>query len=183
MTGKTYTIPQFKAALERMGEKMRGQTLRKAALAGGFVIEANAKVNAQARFDANTGNLMGSINTQVLEESAEQVTVGVGPSVVYGRIQELGGTVRPVSAKHLAVPVNARKNTTPRDYPDLKLIHPKGGDPLLVEPGEGGRVMFVLKKSVTLPARPYLRPAVDEHEKEIIDAIAENLRIEIENSV
>lgn len=178
MSKKTYTLSQFQDALSRMEKAARGKALQKSALAGGFVLEGQAKINAERVFHASTGNLSGSINTQVLEADDSHVVVGVGPSVVYGRIQELGGTVVPVSAKYLAIPVNAKKNSSPRDYPNLKLRMPRGSDPIFVD--ESGQVMFVLKKSVTLPARPYLRPAADENEEKIIEAVAKNLEIEIE---
>jgi len=54
----------------------------------------------------------------------------VGTNLEYARIQELGGTVRPVHAR---------------------LLHWVGDD------GDD-----VFARSVTIPARPYLRPAFDE---------------------
>lgn len=151
MTGKVYTIPQFEAALLKLGEKMRGQVLGKAAMAGGLVIEAQAKINVGLKFRPNTGNLAGSINTEIVESTATRAEVAVGPSVVYGRIQELGGTIKPVTAKVLR-------------WKD-----------------EEGK--WHSAKSVTLPARPYLRPAVDENEAKIIEAVEANLKIEIEESI
>jgi phage gpG-like protein len=37
----------------------------------------------------------------------------------------------------------------------------------------------VMTKSVTIPARPYLRPAIDEHESEIEDAVIGTIQREI----
>jgi hypothetical protein len=34
---------------------------------------------------------------------------------------------------------------------------------------DSGRVQYVLKTSVTVPAQPYMRPAFDEHKQDAID--------------
>lgn len=78
-----------------------------------------------------TGVLEGGIN---VVDYAAPVQGGVGGSwgvndVVYALMMELGGVIKPVTAKALAIP-----------------------------DGQGG-VRFV--QSVTIPARPYLRPAAD----------------------
>lgn len=151
MSGKTYTLAQFSKALQRMEKAARGQALKRAAMAGGLVIEAQAKINVVNTFKPNTGNLAGSIFTEAIKADDVSVEVAVGPSVVYGRIQELGGTVKPVTAKYL-------------HWVDEHGQHHQA-------------------KSVTLPARPYLRPAVDENGDKIMEAISENLRIEIENAL
>ncbi|MCZ2155737.1 MAG: HK97 gp10 family phage protein [Bryobacterales bacterium] len=148
MTGKTYTIAQFEVALKRLEKTARGEALKRSAMAGGFVIEGQAKVNVERTFQPSTGNLAGSIFTDVIQADDTRAEVAVGPSVVYGRIQELGGTVKPVFAKML-------------HWVD-----------------ESGEHHFA--NEVTLPARPYLRPAVDENGNKIVKAISENLRIEIE---
>lgn len=78
-----------------------------------------------------TGVLEGSID---IAEGAHPEGAGIAGTwgskgVVYALIHELGGTIRPVKAKALAIP-----------QPD-------------------GSVRFV--KQVTIPPRPYLRPAAD----------------------
>jgi phage gpG-like protein len=151
MSGKTYTIPQFEEALKRLGKEVRGKVLGRAAIAGGYVIEAAAKINVGNTFNPNSGNLAGSINTELVKTTDQNAEVAVGPSVIYGRIHELGGTVKPVLAKMLR-------------WKD------KDGN-------------WYSAMSVTLPARPYLRPAVDNNEEKIMKAVAENLRIEIEGAI
>lgn len=128
-----------------------GAALEKALMAGGLVIEANAKINVTKTFsDKSTGGagLGGSIFTEVAESSKTSVTVHVGPSVVYGRIQELGGTIKPVLAKTLSWVNDA-----------------------------GERVFANI---VHLPARPYLRPAMDDNKKDIEAAIAHQVKKAIE---
>jgi len=151
MSGKTYTIDQFRNALLALDDKIRGGVIAKAAMAGGYVIETYAKINAEKTFKSGTGNLMSSINTTLEKSDSTSAEVAVGPTVIYGRIQELGGVIKPVTAKRL-------------HWVD-----------------EGGKHHTAL--SVTLPPRPYLRPAVDDHEPQIIKAVSENLRIEIEGAI
>ena len=127
---------------DKVRKSITGETLKKAAFAGGFVIEANAKINVNNTFSSKaTGGagLGGSIQTVIAKAKETYAEVSVGPTVIYGRIHELGGIILPVHAK------------------------------LLSWIGDNGEHIFA--KRVQIPARPYLRPAVDEHEKEIRDAV------------
>lgn len=130
-----------------------GTELVKAAFAGGYVIEGAAKVNVEKTFSGkSTGGagLGGSIQT-VLEKSSEtEATVNVGPTVIYGRIHELGGIIKPVFKRFLHFFIEGHE---------------------------------VFAKVVVMPARPYLRPAVDENEEKIGDAVAYQLRDAINRSI
>jgi HK97 gp10 family phage protein len=123
-----------------------GEMLAKALMAGGQVIEANAKINTTKVFSSkSTGGagLGGSIFTDLVKSTKTSALVHVGPSAVYGAIQEFGGVVRPLHAKMLS---------------------------WLNEAGER-----IFAKMVSLPARPYLRPAVDEHRDQIAEAISHQI--------
>lgn len=181
MSGNTYTMPEFADALKRMEKNVRGRTLADAAMAGGRVIEGHAKVNATQIFTDVTGTLANSIDTTLVNSTTDLAEVDIGPSVEYGAIQEFGGFVKPKNSVYLAIPMNAPKGKRPRQYNDLHFVKAKGGDGMLVD--KSGVVMFWLTRSVYLPARPYLRPALDENEKEIIGAIGEALRTVIEGSI
>ena len=80
MTGKTYTIPQCEEALKKLGAKVRGQVLGRAAMAGGYVVEGAAKINVEQTFHASTGNLGGSIFTELIRSTPDEAEVAVGPS-------------------------------------------------------------------------------------------------------
>lgn len=143
-------LTEFQGKLKKMQAAARGEALGRAAMAGGQVIEAYAKINVESTFSSKAsggGGLGGSIHTELTKSTATSAEVSVGPSVVYGRIQELGGIVRPVTAKMLS-------------WVD-----------------DGVRIFANL---VHIPPRPYLRPAVDEHEDEIVSAVGESLRKDIE---
>lgn len=148
---KTYTISQFMQALNRMEANVRGRALKKAALAGGQTVEGHAKVNVMNTFVNVTGNLAGSIQTTVQSETSDRVVVEVGPTAIYGRIQELGGTIKPLTAKK------------------LHWVNESGQH----------RTAF----EVTLPARPYLKPALEDNESEVINSMSEVLRAEIEGAI
>lgn len=143
-------IRAFMDALNKMDANVRSKALRNAVEAGARVVEAYAKVNITQTFKNQTGNLANSIRVETTQ-NGDQARALIGPTAVYGRIQELGGTVKPLTAR------------------------------MLFWTDENGKSHAA--HEVTLPARPYLKPAVEDHEVEIIGAVAENLRIEIEGAI
>lgn len=145
---RTYTPPQFSQALNRLAKKARGDVLGQVAMAGGQVIEAQAKINVISTFKNVTGALGGSIQTTLESATPNQAVVAVGPTAIYGRIQELGGVVKPLKAKKL-------------HWVD-----------------ENGRPHSAF--SVTLPPRPYMRPAAEDHLPDINQAMMVNLQMLIE---
>jgi hypothetical protein len=141
ITAKVVKLPDFKNL------KTNRAMMTRAALAGGFVIEAYAKINANNVFsDKATNALANSINTEVTKASDTHAETVTGPTVIYGRIQELGGWIKPITAK---------------------VLH-------WVEDG-----IDIFAKAVYIPPRPYLRPAADEHEGDIKDAVTASLRADI----
>ena len=86
---------------------------------------------------------------------------GNSVGVPYAAIHEYGGIVRPVKAKALTIPLAPRYvGTRAREW-DLFLL-PREGKPALLMNKETNEPAFVLLKSVTIPARPYFRPAIEE---------------------
>jgi len=132
--------------------QVSGETLVKAAQAGGHVVEAYAKINVNSVFSSkSTGGagLGGSIQVVMAKADSNSAEVDVGPTVIYGRIQELGGIIKPVHAKMLSW-VN-----------------------------EAGERIFA--NLVHIPPRPYLRPALDEHMEEVTQAMGYQLKKGIES--
>lgn len=131
-------LSEFKDGLGKMSKAAKGEALLDAVEAGARVIETYAKINVEKTFsNDSTGGLAGSIMVET-SGGGTSVEARVGPTKVYGRIQELGGVIKPVTAK---------------------MLH-------WVKEG-----VDYFANSVTIPARPYLRPAVDEHHPEIETAI------------
>ena len=176
---RTFTIDQFAEKLRSLGEDVRGKALANSALAGAKVISNAARENIKEQGLIRTRTLSRSLTEQVIEQSADYVEVEVGTNLEYAAIHEYGGTIRPKSSKYLAIPVGSYTGS-PSKHGDLKLRKTANGNLVMVD--ASGSVQYVLKSSVTIPARPYLRPAVDENQEEIIETVAKSLEILIEGS-
>lgn len=172
------TGPEFTARLERLAAGAY-PAVRATVMRAGLAAERDAKRNATTAPRVRTGRLRSSIASSV-EAAGESLSlvlraggVGTDKDVKYARLQELGGTVRPIKGKYLAIPVGPAKTAagvsryaSPRDVPGLVFVQSLKGQPLLVQlTGKGGKakvtVWYVLRRSVTVRARPYLKPAID----------------------
>jgi phage gpG-like protein len=108
--------------------------------------------------DARTGRLKGSLTHEETDDSLE-ISAGGGPGEVdYARIHHYGGTIRPKKKKALTIPfpggpADKRVPLRARDFRDTfiaeGIIFRKLGDEK-IEP------LFILAKSVTIPASPYM---------------------------
>ncbi|WP_225205385.1 hypothetical protein [Novosphingobium huizhouense] len=113
-----------------------------------------------------TGVLTGGIDVVKYAAPAEDGKGVEGvwgvQDVAYALIHELGGTIEPKNAKFLSVPVSeaAKRAGSPRNMGNLAYVQSIKGQPMLVDQ-HSGKVHYILKKRVTIPARPYLRPAAD----------------------
>ena len=130
--------------LNRIGHFLQAQVAKEAVDAGAKQVQNYARLNIRTTFSKHqTDGLSNSISTT-------SRTVGNGGeaevrvSKVYARIQELGGTIRPL-------PTNKRGLLIWRD-PDT------------------GKLMTA--KQVTLPPRPYLRPAMTDHQSDILRSMS-----------
>ena len=185
---------ESKRAIARWGErgKQIKPTIAKAAARGAQLVVAEI-LQHELRGKALrwlTGTLAGSLTSNVVVEGDTVIArVGVwkGAASKYARIHEMGGVIRPVKGKYLAIPLDAVRGpggkpsfSGPRKaqaekYPDMFLLKRRGKDPLLCAPrrvagrGKGkGRVrglipLFALKKSVKIPARHWLSGGVRSH--------------------
>lgn len=147
-----------------------GETLERAAMAGGQVIEAQAKINVNNTFSSkSTGGagLAGSIQTVVSDKSETSVTVDVGPTVIYGRIRELGGLIKPVFAKMLSWLMDDESDTGKQKVVGKRFVT------------EDGRVFA---EAVQVFPTPYLRPAADESQDKIEQAVSYQLKKQIEQA-
>lgn len=123
-------------------------------------VQRQAKINVRQKLNTtgkSTGNLSRSIITRPNDSRLE---VSVGPTAIYGRIHELGGVIRPKRAKALTIPIGETKGS-PKDYGQMSVIR-LGNRAYLAETGDGMvRMRFILKKSVRMPKRPYMKPALE----------------------
>lgn len=124
--------------------------------------------------NVQTGNLRQSIQVDLseLETDPLRPRALVGPDsrlAPYARIQEFGGEIR-AKGGALTVPIGVEGRRAATEAAgrgvrslDLVFIKRKGGkNPLLARKRADGTIipLFVLAKSVTLPPRPYIGPAL-----------------------
>lgn len=160
VVGTEELLAKFKA----LGEATQGESLATAARAGGTVVLNATKGNVAKQGLIKIRTLSRSLHMELVEQTPTQAAVEVGTDLEYGAIHEFGGVIKPRTAKYLAIPVGSRKGS-PSSHGDLKLRKTRGGNLVMVD--EGGEVQYVLKKSVEIPPRPYLRPAADENQAEV----------------
>jgi phage gpG-like protein len=117
-----------------------------------------------------SGRLMRSITHQPFETLEGNPGQRVGTNVVYARIHEYGGRIKP-KGKYLTVPVSdmakkhSRNGGRARDFPvELKFI-PSKPWPVLVgdDDDSSDEVHYVLMTEVEIPKRPYMRPALERN--------------------
>lgn len=128
---------------------------------------------------APAGGPPGTVNNR-LRNSIQKTPPANGETIIgtnekYARIHEFGGLIKPKTKKYLTIPVNIQAATIRANTKDLKTVpglrFQKGRHPGIafifqdVTTGKGkkrvmaGTLMYVLKRSVRMPARPFLRPA------------------------
>lgn len=118
-------------ALKRLRPAVAREAAKRGLTKATINAERQAKLNASGRPGPNvdTGRLRSSI-THDVREGGNSIEGVIGSNVIYARIHELGGVIRP---------------KTP-------------GGKLRFQTKEGA---WVTTDSVTIPARPYLAPAVN----------------------
>ena len=129
-------------------DAVTGNMLMEAAKAGGNVIEGHAKVNASSGrpgLEIQTGNLVNSINVSEEKSAKQFAEVAVGPSNVIYAAIHEFGGI--------IVPLHA---------PMLSWVDRDTGE-------------RIFAKAVHIPARPYLRPAIDNNKDEIVGAVETEL--------
>lgn len=94
-------------------------------------------------------------NSLTYHATASSVTVGT--NVVYAAIHQFGGVIRAKNGPFLAIPVTAlaRAAGSPRNMPNLAVAQTLKGQFVMVD-RDRGTVHFLLRRSVTMPARPFL---------------------------
>lgn len=153
-------------ALDDLGDKSRDLSRPLGDFGERLVRKISKRLSGDA-LDARTGRLKGSLTHEETEDSLE-VSAGGGPGEVdYAAIHHYGGTIRPKKAKALTIPfpdgpADKRVPLRAADFNDTfvakGIIFQKrkrassyglSTDPTIVP-------LFILKKKVEIPARPYM---------------------------
>ena len=175
----------------------------------GLLVQERARANVNGRILRNrSGNLFRSITTvRFRDERGKGIMVGSG--VVYAAVHEYGATITPKRAKNLAIPLDAAQTprgnlkgklrpsvpslggaegpterASLRGVEGLQFIQTRRGSKFLArKKGKGKKArlefLLVLKESVTIPARPWLRPAFNESIDEAKVIIADEVKKKI----
>mgnify|MGYP001766562426 CR=1 FL=1 len=123
-----------------------------------------------------TGALARSYSIRHQRDSLEG---SYGSDLKRARLLERGGTIVPVKAGALAIPTQAAKHGVggalgPRAYEGL--FRPRGKSYLARRNGDSLEVMFHLKQSVTVPARPTLHRTAVATSAEVAAIIADAIK-------
>lgn len=177
VTCRMVGLPQFKRQLAKLSDAASGKALERACTAGALIIRNEASIRAPKR----TGTLRRSIHTETVTAEARKAVVAIGTDLEYAAIHEFGGVIHPRNARLLAIPADAaaRAAGSPRGQ-DLVFIRTMGGQMFLID--KAGQIRYWLTGSVTIPARPYLRPAFDTKKQAAVEEMAATLRAILEKA-
>jgi len=158
-------IARHTKAADQAGEAL-ARGLEAAAVAGADKIrEGLVRGDYDLVMQHPGSGLAASVFGWMIDASIPLAAVGVpsdAPAAKYARILEEGGTIRPRTARALAVPISdeAKREESPRAMAGLVMISRRmaGKPPLLARVLRGGRlqVHWVLLKSVTIRPRRWL---------------------------
>lgn len=176
MTETVVGTEELVRKFETMGNAAKGQALVTAMKAGGLVILNAIKGNIQKQGLIRTRTLSRSVHEEVVEQTETRAVIEDGTNLEYAAIHEFGGVITAKQGKYLAIPVGDYTGS-PRKYSDLRPLKTKGGALVLVN--SSGTVEYVLKTSVEIPARPYMRPALDEKKEAAVKEVGDVLRNQI----
>lgn len=134
--------------------------LGRALHAGGLVVENHATQNLRAHGLIDTGNLLNSVSTSEPKSGSKGPQVEIGTHVDYGAYWEFGTGIHAEGGGDpiVIVPINKKA-----------LFWPGAPHPITHGVVQAGH-----------PAKPWLRPAVDENHAEIERAIGGHIRRVIE---
>jgi len=149
------------------------RTLMRAVTRSAALVQRQAKLNTTTVFANPTGHLARSIMVHANEST---LSADIGPHVIYGRIQELGGTIRPVHAKMLAIPIGTMKGAPRHRRNASTPLHVRRVNGKLFLFDDSGVAQYVLKAWVVIKPHPYLVPALAAQQDNIAAEFYEALR-------
>lgn len=170
---------ELRDQLNAYKKNLRTQVFRALTTLEGEILN---NIRSASGLNVRTGALLNSVGTskKVVTNSDGSVTGQIGSvGVPYARIHELGGTVTAKNKQFLAIPTdeNRKRDGSPivttgelRTLQKLGLSFIANG--VIFEKkfptDENPVAMFILRKSVNIPARPYLSPAVEAKKEQIL---------------
>lgn len=133
-----------------------------------------------------SGRLANSIRPKTLI-SPQGVTGIVGSKVIYARIHELGGEIKPKNVRYLTIPM--RDAMTPagvlrkpaRRWRNTFVLN-KNGKKFIVQKAGKKKIKFLFllwDKPVRIKAKHYLQKALDKNKQKIIDMTWEGVKMAV----
>ncbi len=172
ISGKPFKIPrEFEPA--KMQQKLHKHLVR----AAEEIAEQGQRIVMDSipgpYIGSRSGDLRGSVQKEVMPKLGNvQAIVGSEDRLPYGRIHELGGTIRPVKRKWLTIPLKAAMTETkmsrgPARSFENTFFQTVGGKLFLFQKmGKALIPLFLLVKEVTLPPRQWLSGPLTEENSE-----------------
>lgn len=111
------------------------------------------------------GTVTGRLRNSIQKTPPQEGETIIGTNEKYARIHEFGGLIKPKTKQYLTVPTNIdaaklrARHQSLRDVKGLRFATMFGKKFLIKGPKKKPRIMFVLVRTVQMPARPFLRPA------------------------
>jgi len=139
--------------------------MKKAITDWAFRTEGEIKDNIKSKLNQRTGNLRNSVHHEIHKSHGgwdyKIAFLAGGNEAPYALLHEEGGVQTPKKAKALTIPFKWSIGTKASDYPkDSKLVYDGIIWELTSSRNALKRPLFALKKSVKIPKRPYMAPAI-----------------------
>lgn len=136
----------------------------------------STRLSGRPGLNRKSGNLARSWVREVRGRKLADLQARFATRVKYAPIHEFGGIIRPVKARFLAIPLDDARvrgiAASPRDFPDGFFMRSKGGKLLFgINQGETFVPLFVLKRSVKIPARMGLFDLWESRRADISDQL------------
>jgi len=136
---------EYKRGGQRVGRRFTGLLVQK-------------RLTGRPGLKRRSGDLARSFKSRVTGETLNNLVLIIFTASKYAKIQEKGGVVTATKTKMLAIPLapaltasGVARYKTPRDM-NLKVTI-RGGKVFLATKDTKEELMYILKKSVTIPAR------------------------------
>jgi len=195
-TGLTEAIAAYSGAGKKWPELLRRTATTFGEYASAFIQKRyRTGGTTDTRTAVRSGRLRRAYRYELGEVSAEGIELHLGivkaddqaATLAYAALQEYGGTIKARPGGALAIPLKAALTSTgvargrPRDFEDTFILKRQSGKPPLIVQKRGDEIvpLFVLLKSVKVPARPALEPTARQLAPRLEAAALTDLRAAI----
>lgn len=145
-----------------------------------YALRAEARRKFDSALHSRTGALKASIETQKPEIRREGIVghVVASQKLPYGLAQERGATIVPKRVRFLTIPLDAAKTAVGVERFSARQMLSAGytgsfvrNGVLFGKRGEEAVPLFALRRSVTLPPRPFMGPALETMRPAIVSSL------------